>query len=88
MMLDMFLEAILSSASLPERLSRILIAVAMLVAGLAFLALSVLMGIRAVSHMTLGALFLAGAFLVLSPGSFWLMYRAARGCFGSRPEEA
>jgi ABC-type uncharacterized transport system permease subunit len=88
MILDIFLEAILSSVSLPARISRILVAAAMLVAGTAFLTLSVLMAISAVRSQARGGLFFACVFLTLSSGSFWLMYRAARGVRESHREGA
>ena len=78
MLLDLLLDAISSSAGLPARISRSLVAVAMLMAGLAFLALAIFMSVEAVNLRAWGALLFVGLFFALSLGSFWLMYRAAR----------
>jgi uncharacterized membrane protein len=78
MLLDLLLDAIFSSAGLPARISRSFVAVAMLMAGLAFLALAIFMTVEAVNLWAWGTLLFVGLFFALSLGSFWFMYRAAR----------
>ena len=77
MLLDLLLEAISSSAGLPARISRSVVAIAMLVAVLGFLGLAILMIVVAAEQGALTMLLFAGLFFALSAGSFWLMYRAA-----------
>jgi hypothetical protein len=77
MLLDLLLDAISSSVGLPAGISRSVVAIAMLVAGLAFLGLAVLMIVVAAEQGDLTMLLFAGLFLVLSAGSFWLVHRAA-----------
>lgn len=76
MLLDPLLDAIFSSAGLPARISRSFIAVAMLVAGLAFLGLAISVAVDAANPRASSALLLVGLLFALSLGSFWLMYRA------------
>ena len=77
-LLDLLVDVLLSSVGLPARISRSLAAIAMLVAGLTFLAMAIFMAVEAVGPQALGPCILSGLFLALSFGSFWLMYRAAR----------
>ena len=86
MFLDLLLDAISSSAGLPARISRSFVAVAMLVAGLAFLALAIFMAIAAKDLRTLSTLLFVGLFLALASVSFWLMYRAATERGGASDE--
>jgi uncharacterized membrane protein len=86
MSLDLLLDAFFSSAGLPARVSRSFVAVAMLVAGLAFLALAIFMTVEAINLRAWSTLLFAGLFVALSSVSFWLMYRAARERGGASDE--